>query len=746
MFVTPNQVTFNSGQLSPLSSSRKDQEYYYSGAAELVNFDITLQGPISKRGGTLNYGQTQNGRAFTVPFVFDNRNSYILEFGHHYLRFWFDDGLLSYANGAPYTLATPWQLSDLGISNRPDVLALRCTQSNDIMWITHGEGRFPRYELTRRGTLDWTLQLSETRNGPFEDIDPNNSVLVWTEQGRVFKGGQLTVRSNTPIFTPNTVGRSIYIEPTNIQYYAPWESDAQKGWTIARYNGNVYKIPDGYVFYNKGRTGVTPPTHLDGVANDGGLDWEYYHSNKAWGDIIAASADGYSCTVLAATTFFESLGATQSRGGNKRWAFGVFHSPNNHPIDTTLYDKRLCLIKGNKIAFSRSDVLNDFNRFEGQSQTSETGLYFSLNVTGSVLGRWAEATSAGVVIGTADNIVAVNQRTKNQVFGFSNAKASRQSRVGTSYIKAITVEEGLFHVDPSYKALHAINYDGSSDTFISEDMTILSEDILEAGVTSITYAARPNNTIWCSLTDGTLASLTYNRQRKVIGWAKHKIEGAFVNSVASKPSNREDIDVLWMSVQTSTGFYIYRMHSNLPDETMVYLDSATEYSGPPTRIFTNLDYLEGQTVTVFYDNRVVGDYEVSGGKVEINQDLPYALIGLRYEALLKTLPADAAGTGQGNTSEGMERSTTEINLNIYKSYGGYVSTDGVRFVQVPYMTGGTVIGARPQLFTGLKQITTHPYSDKEGCLYVKSDAPFPFTLRSISPTMFATRLALNYRQ
>src|SRR4051812_47525822 len=93
---TPIKYSFNAGELSPLLDGRTDQAKYYSGASICENFIPTVQGPIIRRGGTYfaNEVKTSANRTWLRRFTFNVTQSYILEFGDQYIRFYTNRGLV----------------------------------------------------------------------------------------------------------------------------------------------------------------------------------------------------------------------------------------------------------------------------------------------------------------------------------------------------------------------------------------------------------------------------------------------------------------------------------------------------------------------------------------------------------------------------------------------------------------------------------------------------------------------------
>ena len=86
------QSSFNSGEWSPKLYARVDLTKYRSGAALLENFFVDYRGGASTRPGTKYILQCfKSGTAVRlIPFQASFAVGYVLEFGDHYIRFFFE--------------------------------------------------------------------------------------------------------------------------------------------------------------------------------------------------------------------------------------------------------------------------------------------------------------------------------------------------------------------------------------------------------------------------------------------------------------------------------------------------------------------------------------------------------------------------------------------------------------------------------------------------------------------------------
>ena len=93
--IKPN---FTGGEISPTLYSRVDLQKWHSGVATMRNFFVNYRGGASSRAGTRYVGtsiQEDDYAPRLIPFVFSVDQSYVLEFGHQYIRFILDGGYVT---------------------------------------------------------------------------------------------------------------------------------------------------------------------------------------------------------------------------------------------------------------------------------------------------------------------------------------------------------------------------------------------------------------------------------------------------------------------------------------------------------------------------------------------------------------------------------------------------------------------------------------------------------------------------
>src|SRR5690606_25699577 len=207
---TPIQNTFDGGELSPLLGGRTDLAKYFNGCSVLENFLPMVQGPLVRRGGTQFIGGTKSyiDRAWLVRFQVSESVSYMLEFGHLYVRFYTNRGRLV-DGGIPVEVATPYTASDL--TNADGTCAIRVAQSADTMYIFHLRHK-PR-KLLRLSATSFSLQEVQFTGGPFKDLNRNDGVTV--ASSAAFGFVTLTATGGN-VFDASNVGSLFYLESAEL--------------------------------------------------------------------------------------------------------------------------------------------------------------------------------------------------------------------------------------------------------------------------------------------------------------------------------------------------------------------------------------------------------------------------------------------------------------------------------------------------------------------------------------------------
>ena len=195
---------FTAGELSPRLDGRNDLAKYSAGCATVENMVIYPHGAAARRPGTTFVAEVKSSAAKTrlIPFEFSTTQTYILELGNQYIRFYRDNGQIL-SGGSPYEISTPYLTAEL--------FDIKFAQSADVMYITHPNHKTRK--LSRTGHTSWTLSEVDFTNGPY--LDTNTSTTTFTTSahtvgtGRTLTASAITGINNDTGFQTTDVGRLV---------------------------------------------------------------------------------------------------------------------------------------------------------------------------------------------------------------------------------------------------------------------------------------------------------------------------------------------------------------------------------------------------------------------------------------------------------------------------------------------------------------------------------------------------------
>ena len=197
-------TSFVSGEFGNKLTGRTDFDKYQSAAKTMENFLVHPQGAATRRVGTQFIAEVKSSAAKTrlIPFEFSTTQTYILEFGNNYIRFFKDKGQIL-SGGSAYEISSPYLTAEL--------FDIKFAQSADVMYITH-----PNHEvmkLSRTGHTAWILTEVEFTDGPYLATNTTTTTLT-PASASVGTGVNITASAVTGInggagFQTTDVGRII---------------------------------------------------------------------------------------------------------------------------------------------------------------------------------------------------------------------------------------------------------------------------------------------------------------------------------------------------------------------------------------------------------------------------------------------------------------------------------------------------------------------------------------------------------
>ncbi len=572
------QFSFNGGVISPDMFGRIDQAKYQTGVAKCKNFYVELFGGLTYRAGFryVHHYEKTLGKMRLIPFIFSEEQTVVLAIRAGAVNFFADGGMLLDDNDAPLEIVVPYAEQHL--------MQLRYAQSADVITITHPD--YPPRKIIRKGATEWTTEvvtvgygLNAPQNLTGTVNKPNETGYI--ERDYVYQVTAVNDENESQASAKSPILKNDLTLSGNTNVLT-W--DAVEGAT--RYN--VFKLRSGLASY------IGETTELS-------FTDDYIETNGA-------------ITPPLIRNPFEFYPTAVGYQGQRKVYGGGYKSPQ-------------------WLRMSRTATDDNF------------GYHIPLQDTDSIQIRFSARDGNGVkhLVPMSDLMIltssAVWRLSSDGAITASSVNVNKQSSEGANDVTPVEVGGAAIFASDQTGHVHEISLAKSyAVSYQTLDLSIMCPQLFdEYKIIDCALLRKPMNIIYFVRDDGVLLSLTYEPQQQVWAWAEHETDGKFL-SVASIPE--ENQTVLYALIERNGFYTIERMLTRQPSDMQdkCHLDGSFHYKGATVTSLSGLDWLEGQTVSVFADGGVKPSVKVTNGTIQLSRELSNVWIGLPYVAEMQTLP------------------------------------------------------------------------------------------------------------
>ncbi len=305
-----------------------------------------------------------------------------------------------------------------------------------------------------------------------------------------------------------------------------------------------------------------------------------------------------------------------------------------------------------------------------------------------------------------------------------------QSYWGVGHIPPLVIGTSILFVQNSNRHVRDLGYTLQEDGYSGNELTVLSEHLIDADIVDWAYQQSPYSTVWVCLANGRLLTFTYMKEQEIWAWSEHKSDGRFI-SVTSVREGAED-DVYFLVERFGKYFVEFqsRRHYGDPPDRAFFVDCGLEYEGSPITTVTGLNHLAGQQISVLADGSAVGLKEVSAdGTVTLENPASHIVAGLPYAMEIETLDPDI--TAENGSMLGDKKTLVKAVFNLREARSFYAAIPGMPFFAVKAPMQQVWDGA-PPLFTGAISANMPGHHREEITLIIRSEDPVPFTILGIN--------------
>lgn len=569
--------SFTGGEWDPALYDRFDLEKYGTAVKMMKNMFAHPHGGVSNRGGTEHAGEvkTSANRTRLVPFQFSILQTYMLEFGNNYIRFYKDRSRIFEADKTitGITQANPGVVTSNahGYSNGDWV------EINSVVGMTQLNGRM----FMVAGVTANTFQL-QTVDG----VNVNtSSYTAYSSAGTASKVYQITttyVTADLPLLKFEQSADVLYIWHPSYNERQLTRS-GHTSWTITdtTYGAGI-AAPTGFARTAGAGTGSTYA--VTAVAEDGEESVPSSTATGGSGDTFGwntvSGADSYNFYELE-NGLYKLLGSAvglsfvvpttdPDAAYTAPRAKTPFSGANNRPGLGAFFQQRLYRFRTNNYPQSIfGSVVASFDNMNIRSPLREDdALTLTLNSKQVNEIRWAVALDA-LLIGTSGSEWVLKAGANSDAVTPLSRKLDQQSNYGSSNVPPLVIGNTVLFVDISGKIVRDFQYSLEVDRYTGNDLSILANHLTrDYNIEEWSYQPGKDSTIWAVREDGVLLGLTYHKEHQVWGWHQHETEGTY-ESVATIPDGNGGFDtyvIVKRTIGGATRRYVEIMRNRLPSD------------------------------------------------------------------------------------------------------------------------------------------------------------------------------------
>lgn len=570
------QTSFSAGEISPALYAHVDLAKYKVGAALLENFMVDFRGGAINRPGSVFVGQCLMNPANrfdttkpvrNIPFTFSTIQTYMLEFGHLYMRV-IKDGAYVTQTAKTITAATkanPGVITSIahGFSNGDWIYIAAVggmTQLNGRIFVVAGAttDTFTLKDLLTDTAINTTSYGAYTSGGTASRIFTLTTTYAAADLALLkFAQSNDTMTLTHPSYAPKDLTRSGHASwtLTDIIFASSTTAPATPGAVASNAGTTSYNYKVTAV--NAAGTEESPPSLSCSTTSAAMSQTAAAHITVTWSAVPGASRYNVYRTMEVigsdpgTSAFYGYVGSTTSpdvnfvdaniapdftrtpplvtnpfSGSNNPGCNSYFNQRQSYAGSTSLPETFNMSQPGNRKNFNISVIT--------QANDAITGTLASLQVNAI---QHLVPMSTGLIALTAGSAFQISGGTpiagSAAAITPDNAIALAQSFSGCDdVVPPLVINDNILYVQAMGSTIRNLAYNFYVNIYTGNDISILSSHLfLGRQVKEWCWAVEPFKTVWAVRDDGILLSLAYLKEQEVNGWAHHNTDG-FYRSIA----------------------------------------------------------------------------------------------------------------------------------------------------------------------------------------------------------------------
>lgn len=360
---------------------------------------------------------------------------------------------------------------------------------------------------------------------------------------------------------------------------------------------------------------------------------------------------------------------------------------------------------------------------------------------------------AGLITLTDKGAWLINGGSAGSGVSAINIVANPQAYNGSSILPPIVATYDILYVQAKGSIVRDLTYNFYTNIFTGTDISVLSSHLFYGfTLTQWAWAEEPFKVVWATRNDGTMLSLTFQKEQEMIAWAHSITQGTFVSvaSITETTASLGSVDAVYMICQRSingvTVQYVERFVELVYPADYIsswQVDAGIGYNGAPATTFSGAQHLAGAIVTGVADGAVVnftmpisGTFVFGpGGTTGLTgiTNASVVTVGLSFLPIITTLPLDLGEP----TVQGKRKKVSGLTLRVANALGlsaGRTVATAVALADTTLGAIGTMSNAPVTgLVTSDVRLIVDPQWDVFGQYSIVQTNPYPATILGVIP-------------
>jgi len=540
-------VNFAGGLMSKKLFGRVDLSAYPLSKSISRNFIGEIQGPDTYRGGSRYVLPTRlNGLTYFVPFVFNDDQAYALAFSSGRFRVFSNGGVIT---EDPNTVT--------GI-----VVATGIITSNGHNYNTGDQILI--YDVVGTTELNENYFLVVKINANTYTLKDLDGIAIDMAAYGTYVSGGKTERVYEVVSPYHVADLPMvkYAQKADLMYLVHPDYEPMKLLRLGETNWTISTFTRTSDPFTKTITGASQAAACQITATGHGL---------STGDIIEIygvvgmtqlNDNAYSIVHTGVNTFTlkdpDTLVNINSTGYTAYSSGGYLFKQGNMPGAVGFYGGRLfyggTLDDPETFYGSRAPTDAGANRFDDFTvgANEDDAVVFPIASQNNTADRihWFSGTNRFLGIGTFGGIYKAFGATEAAPISGTAITVQPVDFYGVQSIQPVRIGTSVFYVQRGGLILNRFAYSFLEESFVSEDLNILSDEVTYPGITRITLQQGSVNVLWAVRSDGVLLGVSTKEQEKIAAWHMHYLGGTDVKvyDVCGQPRS-DNTDDLWLVVE-----------------------------------------------------------------------------------------------------------------------------------------------------------------------------------------------------